>query len=192
MPWLGLVALLLGLIVLPWQAPGQSSHMGQESDTTVLPNITITVNQSVFSREDTMVVTVGTSPSPGLSEDRWFPLVGLLTPAADAENEVVIYRFDPTQEFITLNEAVDRVISDGSFARVAARPAAAVTAESVAVLNEPLPLALPGGFPAGSYLWVAIFFSEDGSKTTEAAIAPVTVGPGSTDPTVTIKLRRGT
>lgn len=167
--------LRLAVLSLGWQAL-VGSAFGQGIGAMAVPNVTITTNQTVYGPGDRMLVMVTTAPSLDSSSEPWFLVVGLITPMTGADdNPFVLYRFDPGQEFMVFQEAVGRMESDGSFERIAASPLKSVDSEAFVILDETLPLAVPGGFPGGSYAWAALFLSRDLSTTSNFAVAPFTV-----------------
>ena len=125
----------------------------------------IATNQLAYHQGDLMTVAITTDP--GLSLDRWYVVVAVVTPTNTQGNPLFVYRFDPVVELITFQEASIR-----PFAAVAARPVSPVSAESFTILAVPLP-----ALPAGSYQWLTALFSEDLSRMSPIATAPFELSP---------------
>jgi Divergent InlB B-repeat domain len=142
-------------------APASASYTPSVTKSAPGPAVSIATNNSVYSADDRMVVTVSTNP--GLSTGNWYLVVAFLTPVNTPQNPFFIYRFNPMVELITLQTGLARP----SFGDLAARPLGPVAEESVVILDVTLP-----PLPIGAYQWLAALFSADLTAVSTVAAAP--------------------
>ena len=130
-----------------------------------LPTTSVTTNQLVYREGD--FATVAITTDPGLSADRWYMLVALVTPDNTPDDPLFVYRFDPVVELLTFDEARSRPL-----AAVAARPVSVLQPDSLTILTLTVPAAR-----AGVYEWRTVLVSEDLTRISNVATASFELSP---------------